>query len=68
MSVQIDAVNPHPTVHPVKLARVGDHLLGEFIRLRRSGRVAPDRLHLAGVPSLTVLEDELRRRKLEAAA
>lgn len=63
MSGNIPAVNPHPMTSPKTLARIGDNLLREFIRVSQGGQVPPDRLHLAGVPSLDVLENELRRRE-----
>jgi hypothetical protein len=68
---QTASVNPHAAPDPDRIARIHDATLARLIALRRAGDVPPSRLRLAGVPPLTVLEHERRRRehsRLEAAS
>jgi hypothetical protein len=63
--------NPHPAPDRNQLAQVFDRTLHDLIVLHRTGDVPRARLALAGIPTLTDLEQERARReasRLEATA
>ncbi len=54
--------NPHPEPCPCRLERMTTETLRRMILLRRA-EMPSDRLHLGGVPALSVLTAELLRRE-----
>jgi hypothetical protein len=61
MSIDPTFVNPH-AVNFARLPRVDDRILLDLLALRRAELAPIPRLHLAGIPPLTDLEAERRRR------
>jgi hypothetical protein len=71
MSRNVRPDNSHPVPDRVRLTHILDETLTRTLSLRRAGVAAVSRLRPAGVPPLTALESERRRRlaaRSEAAA